>query len=76
MNDTTKEQIKSILNSEGWIEVEAMLREPLEDYVEGRYEDIAIHILAKKKAEAHINFVINKLKSLYVAEQLAKTSFK
>jgi len=76
MENPIKEQIKSLLSSEIWIEIEKLLKEPMEDYVDGRYEDIAIHILAKKKAEAHINFVINKLKTLYGGNETKPITYK
>lgn len=76
MENPLKDQIKSLLNSEIWMEIERLLKEPMEDYVEGRYEDIAIHILAKKKAEAHINYVVNKLKVLYGGKEIKPINYK
>ena len=35
MENPLKEQIKSLLNSEVWLEIERLLKEPIEDYVEG-----------------------------------------
>ena len=76
MENPIKEQIKSIIKSEAWIEIEQILREPMEDYVDGRYEDIAIHILAKKKAEAHINYTINRLKVMCSDDKIKTTNYK
>jgi hypothetical protein len=76
MENPLKEQIKSLLNSEVWLEIERLLKEPIEDYVEGSYADIAIHLLAKKKAESHINFTLNKLKVLYGGREIKPINYK
>jgi hypothetical protein len=76
MENPIKEQIKSIIKSEAWVEIEQILREPMEDYVDGRYEDIAIHILAKKKAEAHINYTINRLKVMCSDDKIKTINYK
>lgn len=76
MENPLKEQIKSLLNSEVWLEIERLMKEPIEDYVEGSYADIAIHLLAKKKAEAHINFTINRLKALYGGSEIKTINYR
>lgn len=75
MTDGELQQVKQILELPAWAIIEEMIQEPIEDMTEGRFEDIAIHTLAKKKARVHIAEVLNRLKRLSIG-QTPKESFK
>jgi hypothetical protein len=76
MSNEQIEEIQALLKTNAWAIVEGMLREEIEDVIEGSYSDIAVHILAKHKAKNRINWTINKIKNLQPEQPVQKVSFK
>ena len=76
MSNEQIEEIQALLKTNAWEMIEGMLREEIEDVLDGSYSDIAIHILAKHKAMNRISWTINKIKNLQPEQPVQKVSFK
>lgn len=76
ISESQLNQIRSILNLDGWNVIQEMLKEELPDVYDGGYETIAINVLAKCKAKEHINFILNKINGLKEMPKKQSESFK
>lgn len=76
MTDAEISQIRNVLDLEAWKIIQEMLRWEMEDMTDGRYEDIAINVLAKVKAKEHVEKIINKINSFKEVAMPPRQSFK